>query len=96
MSAVNQLVSVEEKIIKVATFKDYAPFCMTGGEYDVNQNIPVGENAIGFKGHSWDILHESLHEMGYTIHLSIMPWVRALKYVKSDRANILFPTVKKA
>ena len=48
----------------------------------------------GFQGYSWDVLRESFHEMGYTIHLSITPWARAMSYVTSEKEDILFPTGK--
>ncbi len=32
--------------------------------------------------------------MGYTIHLSITPWARAMKYVRNGEADILFPAGK--
>ena len=51
---------------------------------------------MGFQGYSWDVLRESFHEMGYTIDLSITPWVRAVKNVKNGKADILFPTGKNA
>lgn len=85
----------EEKIVTIATLEDYAPFCMkTGGETQSNQIIPVGYDAVGFQGYSWDVLRESFHEMGYTIHLSITPWARAMQSFKNGKADILFPTGK--
>ena len=60
----------EEKIVKIATLEDYAPFCITVGKFESDQIIPVGKDAVGFQGYSWDVLRESFQEMGYTIHLS--------------------------
>jgi polar amino acid transport system substrate-binding protein len=51
---------------------------------------------VGFQGYSWDVLRESFHEMGYTIHLSITPWARAMNYAKNGTSDILFPTGKNA
>ena len=84
----------EEKIIKIATLEDYAPFCITVGKFESDQIIPAGNDAVGFQGYSWDVLRESFHEMGYTIHLSITPWIRAMNYVRNGKADILFPTGK--
>ncbi len=84
----------EENIIKIATLEDYAPFCITVGKFESDQIIPVGKDAVGFQGYSWDVLRESFHKMGYTIHLSITPWARAMNNVKNGKADILFPTGK--
>ncbi|WP_019614337.1 substrate-binding periplasmic protein [Psychromonas ossibalaenae] len=81
-------------IVKVITLHDYAPFCMTSGEYEINQVIEPGHDAVGFSGYSWDVLRESFHEMGYIIHLSITPWARAVANVKNSAADIVFPTGK--
>ena len=40
----------EQNIVRVATLEDYAPFCMTEGEFEWNQIIQVGEDATGFQG----------------------------------------------
>ena len=87
----------DEKTVKIATLEDYAPFCLKIGEKTKsNQIIPVGTDAMGFKGYSWDVLRESFHLMGYTINLSITPWVRAMEDVINGKADILFPTGKNA
>ncbi len=90
------LSSAAEKIVRIATLEDYAPFCTTLGEYEENQIIQVGNDAVGFQGYSWDVLRDSFHEMGYTIQLSIAPWARAMSYVKNGKVDILFPTGKNA
>ncbi|MEE8077335.1 MAG: transporter substrate-binding domain-containing protein [Candidatus Binatia bacterium] len=92
--AISTLSYAEENIVKIATLEDYAPFCMTVGKVKRNQIIQVGNDAVRFQGYSWDVLRESFHEMGYTIHLSITPWARAMTYVKNGKADILFPTGK--
>lgn len=81
-----------EKIVKVTTLKDYAPFCMVDKKFKSKQVIPVGKDAIGFKGYSWDILRESFHASGYTIQLNITSWARAMKLYKAGKEDILFPT----
>lgn len=84
----------EGKTVRISTLTDYAPFCMVADTYIVNQVIPVGGDAVGFRGYSWDVLRESFHEMGYTIHLSITPWARAMLDVKNGTTDLLFPTGK--
>lgn len=84
----------KEKSVKISTLKDYAPFCIADESYKINQIIPVGSDAEGFQGYSWDVVRESFHEMGYTIHLSITPWARAMMDVKNGKTDILFPTGK--
>ncbi|MCP3923784.1 MAG: amino acid ABC transporter substrate-binding protein [Desulfobacterales bacterium] len=70
------IVNADQKIVKIATLGDYAPYCMADKDVKLNQIIPVGSDAKGFKGYSWDVVRESFHKMGYTIHLSISPWIR--------------------
>ncbi len=84
-----------EKIVRVATLEDYAPFCMvSAGDTITQQTISPGEDIAGFSGYCWDVLRESLHAMGYTIHLTVTPWARAMLNVKSGEADILFPAGK--
>lgn len=84
-----------EKIVRVATLEDYAPFCFTTGNVTIStQLIEPGHDAKGFKGFCWDVLRESYHEMGYTIYLTITPWARAIMNLKRENVDILFPTGK--
>ena len=80
------------KTIKIVTLFDYAPYCMADEGYQSDQLIHLGEDAIGFRGYSWDVLRESFQEMGYTIQLKIVPWARAVSTIRSGNADILFPT----
>ena len=80
-----------DKIVKVTTLPDYAPFCEANGKYKVNQIIKPGEDTEDFYGYSWDVLRESYHAMGYTIDLSIRPWSRAMRDFKDRKVDILFP-----
>ena len=80
------------KTIKIVTLFDYAPYCMADEGYQSNQLIHLGEDAVGFRGYSWDVLRESFQEMGYTIQLKIVPWARAVSTIRSGNADILFPT----
>lgn len=81
-----------EKIVNISTLGDYAPFCMADEDHKIDQVIPVGRDAVGFQGYSWDVVRESFHEMGYTIYLSIRPWPRAVLDLKNGETDILFPT----
>lgn len=81
----------EQRVVKVATLPDYAPYCMAEGDYEYDQVVPVGADAVGFKGYSWDLLRESYHAMGYTIQLSIRPWPRAVIELSEAKVDVLFP-----
>jgi len=80
--------------VKVATLFDYAPFCMAEKGIKYNQKIIVGDDAVGFKGFSWDVLRESFHVMNYSIDLSISPWARAMHLSRNGSVDVLFPTGK--
>ena len=86
--------AIAAKSVDVATLFDYAPYCMGEKNIKFNQHIKVGEDALGFKGYSWDILRESYHAMGYDIDLFISPWARAMHVTKNSTVDILFPTGK--
>jgi len=83
-----------DKVISVATLSDYAPFCIATEDSKSNQFIPVGQDAVGFSGYSWEVFRASFHRMGYSIHLSITPWARALHSLQSGNVDILFPAGK--
>ena len=89
----SQISYAEDKIVRIATLYDYAPFCMRNRDYKIHrQLIPVGEDAVGFEGFAWDIVRESYHLMGYTIDLSVYPWERARYAVENGYCDVLFPT----
>ena len=91
----NAVCYAENKIVRIATLGDYAPFCIKTGEENVsNQIISPGNDISEFKGYCWDVLRESYHKMGYTIQLTVTPWARAMVNLKSGKADILFPTGK--
>lgn len=92
--AISSLSYAGGKIVKIATLIDYAPFCMAEEKVKNNQIISAGDDAVGFQGYSWDVLRDSFHEMGYTIHLTITPWKRAMQNVKIGKVDVLFPTGK--
>lgn len=91
---INSFLFASEKVIKIATLPDYAPFCLADESYRVYQSVPIGSDAIGFYGFSWDVVRESFHEMGYTIDISIMPWSRAMNSFRRGENDLLFPTSK--
>jgi len=92
LSAIFTSSYADDKIVTISTLGDYAPFCMADEKHKIDQVIPVGKDAVGFRGYSWDVVRESFHEMGYTIHLSIRPWPRAVHNFKNNKTDILFPT----
>ncbi|MGK5093827.1 transporter substrate-binding domain-containing protein [Deltaproteobacteria bacterium TL4] len=85
-----------EKIIKLTTLDDYPPFCFRDevASKKLKRIIPPGEDAITFKGYSWDVVRESYHAVGYTIHLILAPWARAMLFVESGDADLIFPATK--
>ncbi len=87
----NPLVA-KTKSVTIATLFDYAPYCIADTGFQSSQTLLPDENAIGFRGYSWDVLRESFQFMGYSINLKIVPWARAVSMVKSHQADILFPT----
>lgn len=88
----SETMSAKDKTVTVVTLFDYAPFCLADEDVKSDQLIKPGEDAIGFYGYSWDVLRESYQIMGYNIRLKIVPWARAISMVKSQQADILFPT----
>lgn len=83
-----------EKVVRVATLEDYAPFCKVQGKHKSFQIVRLGDDAKNFAGYSWDILRESYQAMGYTIELFISPWVRSYKAFNDGKFDIIFPTGK--
>ncbi|MBU2706849.1 transporter substrate-binding domain-containing protein [Zooshikella marina] len=81
-----------DKVVKIATLNDYEPFCFS--QKFAVEVIQPGKNSKNLKGYSWDIVRESYHHMGYTIELYILPWSRALDFVKTGKVELLFPTGK--
>tara|TARA_Y100000588_G_scaffold241080_1_gene254933 strand:+ start:1659 stop:2417 length:759 start_codon:yes stop_codon:yes gene_type:complete len=84
----------EERVVRVARLQDYAPFCGASENIERDQNIPSGDDAVGFGGNCWDVLRESYHQEGFTIQLFVVPWARAMSYLNQGKADILFPEGK--
>lgn len=83
------------RTVSIATLEDYAPFCFSAGnQTQLHQTVPVGGKAEDFYGYSWDVVRSCFHEMGYTIHLTIAPWARAMQYFREGRVEVLFPAGK--
>lgn len=87
-----------DKIINVATLSDYPPFCFrkddTGSH--TRERIPPGSDSQILQGYSWDVFRESMHAMGYTIQLHVVPWARTLYYLETGEVDVIFPTGKNA
>ncbi|MBF0227477.1 MAG: transporter substrate-binding domain-containing protein [Desulfobacterales bacterium] len=92
---ITSLVSGVEKIVTVATLDEYSPYCFFKKNYQQDTKaIPPSSDSLELQGYSWDILRESLHEMGYTIELEVCPWARAMNLTEEGKVDILFPTGK--
>ncbi len=85
-----------DRVVTVATLCDYRPYCflMQGATLQPEENLPPGADSTQLQGFSWDVVRESLHEMGYTIRLLVAPWERAMSYVKQGKADVIFPAAR--
>jgi polar amino acid transport system substrate-binding protein len=94
MFVMNSSLSYAESV-KVTTLPNYAPFCFhKQGREGVEDDVSPGKESSFFQGMAWDILKESYHAMGYTVHLTVVPWNRAMTMMDHGRADIIFPAVK--
>lgn len=80
----------EEKVVKIVTLGDYAPFCSGGKKY-AEYFVSPGTTISDFNGYCWDVVKESYHEMGYSIKLTVVPWTRVIFLLEENRADIVFP-----
>ena len=85
-----------EKIVGISTLNGYPPFCFEedGVESIVTNIVPPEKDAVSFKGYSWDIVRESFSAVGYTIKLEVVPWARAMNYVKISKVDLIFPATR--
>jgi ABC-type amino acid transport substrate-binding protein len=86
-----------EKVVKLVTLGDYAPFCfIKEGARDtiIDEMIPPGKDSKILQGYTWDMARESYHAVGYTISLTVVPWVRGMKLIENGRVDLIFPAVK--
>lgn len=80
-------------IAHVVTLFNYAPYCFTKPPQTnvLNEIIPQNEDSKHLRGYAWDVMREALHRAGYTIDLSVMPWIRAFSDIKNNEYDIIFP-----
>lgn len=90
---INSLVMGAEKIVTIATLIDYPPYCfkIEGTKTKAEEIIHPGSDSLQIQGYSWDIVRESFHEMGYTIKLLVVPWVRGMQMTERGKADVIFP-----
>ncbi len=81
--------------VKVTTLTNYEPFCFhKKGEEGVVDEVSPGKEATFFEGMAWDILKESYHAMGYTVHLTVVSWKGAMSLMDNGKADVIFRAVK--
>lgn len=85
-----------EKVVSIASLEDYAPLVYLANSGATAGTLAPGKHSENVMGYSWDLLRESYHTMGYTIQYVIVPWARAMSFVKQGQVDILFPTGKNA
>jgi polar amino acid transport system substrate-binding protein len=83
-----------DKIVSVVTLVDYAPYVFVEGNKSVTGVVNPQDRTALVDGYSWEVFKESFHVMGYSIKYTVVPWARALKYLKSGQADLLFPISK--
>lgn len=83
----------EEKVVTLATLTDFVPFCFSkeGAATVPGEQIPPGFDSQQLQGYSWDVVRESYHAMGFTIALYVVPWERAVHYLKTGKVDAIFP-----
>ncbi|MEE4134431.1 MAG: transporter substrate-binding domain-containing protein [Desulforhopalus sp.] len=83
----------EEKVVTLATLTDFVPFCFSkeGAAPEPGEQIPPGFDSRQLQGYSWDMVRESYHAMGFTIVLYVVPWERAVHYLKTGKVDAIFP-----
>jgi polar amino acid transport system substrate-binding protein len=82
------------KIVRLSTSVDYSPFSFQKGSEKsiIGEVIGPGSDSQILQGYSWEVVRESFHNRGYTIHLTVTPWARALMYMEAQDVDLLFPT----
>jgi len=82
-----------EKVVALATLTNFVPFCFNREKaVDISgEMIPPGSDSLQLQGYSWDVVRESYHAMGYTIRLYVVPWERAVHYLKTGKVAAIFP-----
>lgn len=82
-----------EKIVTLATLTDFVPFCFKkeNAVEIAGETIPPGSDSRQLQGYSWDVVRASYHAMGYTVRLYVVPWERAVHYLKTGKVEAIFP-----
>lgn len=83
--------------VKVATFANYAPFCFYAADADQShyqEVIEPGQRSRLFRGLAWDVVLNSFQQSGYRVHLTIVPWPRAMKMLDQGIVDAVFPAIK--
>ncbi len=82
-----------ERVVTLATLTDFIPFCFTkeNAVQTAGEMIPPGTDSRQLQGYSWDVVRESYHTMGYTVKLYVVPWERAVHYLKTGKVEAIFP-----
>ncbi len=82
-----------ERIVTLATLTDFIPFCFKkeNSVEVAGEIIPPGADSRQLQGYSWDVVRESYHAMGYTVKLYVVPWERAIHYLKTGKVEAIFP-----
>ncbi len=94
-------ISKIEKVIRVATLIEYAPFVFkkpSSNESSAdNQKIisPLEDSDI-IQGYSWDVVRESYHSQGYTIILNVRSWAGCLSMLDNSQIDAVFPATVSA
>jgi polar amino acid transport system substrate-binding protein len=83
----------QEKIVTLATLTDFGPYCFKkeNSIEIAEETLPPGVDSAQLQGYSWDVVRRSFHEVGYTIKLFIVPWERAMHYLKIAKVDAIFP-----
>lgn len=91
-------VADSERVATIATLPGYSPFCFYTDEANAETwvTVPPGQDTPVFQGFSWDVIRESYHAVGYTVHLRIVPWARAMYELKRGKVDLLFPAGRNA
>lgn len=95
--SLTSVVAIGAPEVRVATFADYPPFCFYAPGADTEQYQEVlapGQQSRLFTGLAWEVVINSFHQMGYQVHLTIVPWPRALQMLDAGLVDAVFPAVQ--
>lgn len=82
------------KIVRLSISVNYSPFSFQkhSEKSIIAEVISPGSDSKILQGYSWEVVRESFHNRGYTIHLTVAPWARAMMYMENQDVDLLFPT----